>query len=250
MKYSIIKNNFAKASSSYISNAIVQKNIQNTLLKSSTFLTNVNTILNIGIRDISEPNKLSSIFDNAKIDAIDITLDGISTDNDNISLHQLNYDTELDSLPSEYDLVFSNMSLQWTKDFPSLIKKLRYKIKPNGYLIFSVPIAGNFAELENILRTNSMPKFESIIDILIKNDFYPISQKINQEIRFGDFRSMLRHIKKTGINSYTGSQAPNTAKLRTFIRQNNPTNLTYKAGIFICKKGVINAETIYNSDRY
>ncbi|ANU52572.1 methyltransferase domain-containing protein [Acutalibacter muris] len=47
---------------------------------------------------------------------------------------------ELDSLPHDYDIVFSNACLQWVPDHPSLLPRLMGLLKPGGLLAVQIPM--------------------------------------------------------------------------------------------------------------
>ena len=46
-----------------------------------------------------------------------------------------------------YDLIFSNMALQWSFDIPKVFEKCHSNLKQNAMLAFSLPLKGSFFEL-------------------------------------------------------------------------------------------------------
>lgn len=57
---------------------------------------------------------------------------------------QCDVSRELDSLPRDFDLVFSNACIQWVPDHPGLLPGLMGLLKPGGMLAVQVPV--NFKE--------------------------------------------------------------------------------------------------------
>lgn len=48
--------------------------------------------------------------------------------------------TDLDALPHDFDIVFSNACLQWVPDHPTLLPRLMELLKPGGMLAVQIPM--------------------------------------------------------------------------------------------------------------
>lgn len=77
--YNQVKSNFAKATD-YSKNSTIQNQVRQLLLEQTlnysrlVSYNHTNNILNLGVRDLSEPLELNRIFSAKQIDACDITL--------------------------------------------------------------------------------------------------------------------------------------------------------------------------------
>lgn len=146
--YDQVKSNFSKAYG-YSKNSTVQNQVRQLLLVQTinhSKLVNYNhtdTILNLGVRDFSEPLELSKIFCANKIDVCDIVLPKNSANIDNINTFKLNFDKDLELISGNYDLVFSNMSFQWSQNLELLIKNISNKLNNRAILAFSIVLDNN-----------------------------------------------------------------------------------------------------------
>jgi malonyl-CoA O-methyltransferase len=83
---------------------------------------------------------------------------------------------DFDKIPAkahQFDLVFSNMALQWSLDFTVTIEEISRVIKKNGCLAFSLPVDGTFAQIKKFLYQLTGERH--------LNEFMPISQ-ISQKL--------------------------------------------------------------------
>lgn len=241
-KYKNIKDNFS-STDSYTKNAIVQTNVRENLITKcldNLKMRNIKNILNIGVRDISEPIELQNRFLAKQIDVIDLTLENISeqTKNKNITFHELNFDKDLDKLPQKYDLIFSNMSLQWSKDLNKLLETLNKKLNEQSMFAFSTLLEKNFHELSGIFRINKMLTKESILNLMKKNGLICLyEESYFYKLDFNSFSDLRNHFKSTGITTYTGKNSSSKAfSVRSLIKNKSIYSLTYHVGIFICYK--------------
>ena len=63
---------------------------------------------------------------------------------------------DADALPfscDSLDLIFSNFVLQWSACLPRLLQQLALLLKPEGWLLFSLPVAGTLQELRESWRS-------------------------------------------------------------------------------------------------
>ena len=141
------------------------------------------------------------------LDILDICIpDDLKKHPDVNKYFNLNFDHDMDLInDNSYDMILSNMSLQWSNDFNKVVKNISHKLMKRGILAFSVLLDENFGELENILRVNNMHSSNFIIECLSNNGFENIHfYEYKETIKFDSFRSMVKQIKDTGVASYTG----------------------------------------------
>ncbi|MBK2044131.1 biotin synthase, partial [Allofrancisella guangzhouensis] len=157
-KYNKIKQNFFYANE-YSNNATVQTLVRKQLLNISLEFVNtpVNNLLCLGVRNTSELLELNNTFQPNTLDIVDLALPNLSNSQiynvKNISFFELNFDQDLHLLTKSYDLIFSNMSFQWSNNLNNLISNLKRKLNSKSLLAFSTLLSGNFYEITNTLRT-------------------------------------------------------------------------------------------------
>ncbi|MED7818859.1 MULTISPECIES: biotin synthase [unclassified Francisella] len=241
--YNKVETNFSNANQ-YTQKSSIQNKVRQLLLAETlkySKLPNYNhihKILNLGVRDLSEPFELNRAFNPNKIDIGDIAPPQNSNSIKNLNTYKLNFDKDLDIVANDYDLIFSNMSFQWSQDFKNLIENIASKLNNRSILAFSTILDDNFYELKDILRINSMYNKSSILEFIKKanlNCLYDNSFYINQN--FNSFKEVINHLKSTGVNTYTGNKANhNYKKIKQLYSDKNQFNLSYHIGLFICFK--------------
>lgn len=241
--YNKVETNFSNANQ-YTQKSSIQNKVRQLLLaetlKYSKLLNynHIHKILNLGVRDLSEPLELNKAFNPNKIDIGDIAPPQNFNSIKNLNTYKLNFDKDLDIVANDYDLIFSNMSFQWSQDFKSLIENIASKLNNRSILAFSTILDDNFYELKDILRINSMHNKSSILEFIKKanlNCLYDNSFYINQN--FNSFKEVINHLKSTGVNTYTGNKAShNYKRIKQLYSDKNQFSLSYHIGLFICFK--------------
>lgn len=139
-----------------------------------------------------------------------------------------------------FDLIFSNMGLQWATSLSQSIALLSQYLVPGGILIFSMPIDGNFPEIKSLSKL-ALPSQEVIIDILKSERFEVIEFNIKTlSETFTNQLELLKSLKGVGANY-------NKLKNRRSFGLSRPKNqdifvvstnaqLTYKIGIYLAMK--------------
>ncbi|MDE4996805.1 biotin synthase, partial [Francisella tularensis subsp. holarctica] len=79
-----------------------------------------------------------------QIDACDISLSKNSHIMSNIKMLKINFDKVLRLLKNDYDLIFSNMSFQWSQIIEKLIRNLTKKLYNSEFFYFSTLLVYNF----------------------------------------------------------------------------------------------------------
>ncbi|MFC4891711.1 biotin synthase [Pseudofrancisella aestuarii] len=241
--YEKVKHKFS-STKDYNTNSIVQNNVKEQLLDISYKLVEnikISNILNLGIRNMSEPLELYNKFNPKKLDIADLTLANITTENfskQNINFFELNFDEELHLLNSKYDLIFSNMSFQWSKDLNELIKNLEAKLNEKSVLSFTTLLSDNFYEISKILRVNEMPTRDSVLRIVDNHNLMSLYTDVfYYTLEFHNFSSLIDHLRKTGVHTYTGESSEiNFRQIRNLLNKDYSYKLTYHVGLFICYK--------------
>ncbi len=146
---------------------------------------------------------------------------------------------------NKFDLVFSNMALQWSLNIENSLQEINRIMQPNGYLICSLPIKGTFQEMKNRLYQLSGEEYfndffdlHELSDKITNAGYALLEQKVDcHATNFSSFFEMLYSIKHVGANYK--KQKINGIKLqRKFLTQIEQKNiaLTYKIALIIAKK--------------
>lgn len=138
-----------------------------------------------------------------------------------------------------FDLMFSNMALQWSHNLAITLANLYNHLLPAGVIAFTLPLAGTFCELtENC--TLPFYRFEQIEQLLARSNFTILHASSTSEVQqFASKLSALKSIKLTGATYYGLSKYTPTIFAELLKARNLPDSgfcLTYKLGIFIAIK--------------
>ncbi len=152
---------------------------------------------------------------------------------DTIDFSLQDFDDDLSAIGA-YDILYANMSLHWSRDFKDLINRLKLQLKQPGYLCFSIPLQHTFRELSNF-RINHFKSHASIIKLLTCSGYeLCFSNELFEQVSFPNQRCQLKHLKKTGVDTYVGSKTYNLSTVRQYLNINKPASLTYHIGVYIC----------------
>ncbi|BDU50267.1 malonyl-ACP O-methyltransferase BioC [Haliovirga abyssi] len=221
-KEKVIKN-FSKGAKTYDKYAKVQKYMAEKLNK--LFIEhkekNINCdmnskkqILEIGNGTGILTEYILKKYKNLNMDLIDISPEMIKISKEkfkNIN-NNLNYivgDAEEYDFNKKYDLIISNATFQWFKDFENTINKLYDSLNNGGEIIFSTFGKETYNELRKILKSIS-EKYDYSQTFYSMNDIEKIIRDIGAEFtlieenyieKFKNVREFLFAIKKIGANS-------------------------------------------------
>lgn len=116
---------------------------------------------------------------------------------------------DFDKIPAKahhFDLIFSNMALQWSLDFTTTVLEINRIIHKNGYLAFSLPVDGTFAQIKKLLYQltnerylNEFMPVSQITQILESHGYEIIDNKIQEyNLSFLNLNAAFNSIKKVG----------------------------------------------------
>jgi malonyl-CoA O-methyltransferase len=113
---------------------------------------------------------------------------------------------DFDRIPAkaqQFDLVFSNMALQWSLDFTITIEEISRVMQQNGYLAFSLPVDGTFAQIKKLLYQLTGERY--------LNEFMPISQ-ISQTLESHGYEIIDNQIQEYNLSFLNLNAAFNSIK--------------------------------------
>lgn len=144
------------------------------------------------------------------------------------------------------DLIFSNMAFQWSLDFKLTLDLIFTQLKPQGVLLFSMPIQGTFENIKLSYKNNFYDLLQ-IQDLLKKTGFTLL--KISQDSFSYDFKTAyqaLKSIKNTGAQTklnlisqeFKKELKKNLCKNLNYFFTDQPGFLNYQIGFFMAYKNI------------
>ena len=243
-----VKYFFNKRAFSYDKYASIQFKAGNYLINRIVSNNNIDRVLDIGSGTGRITDLVFKKFYPVRFDAIDISPEMINIALTNRSSEVINYvcDDFIDFLfktqADSYDLIFSNMALQWEADKIKKVFRQCYKVLSiNGELVFSIPLYGTFNELFNDFNINKFYSLNRIKELLIESGFSKVKNiESDYNLSFESNITRLNSIKLTGANYVIGNKVNNFSKIKKLILEDRIVNkkctLTYKIGYFKASK--------------
>jgi malonyl-CoA O-methyltransferase len=187
---------------------------------------------------------LCTLFPDEKIVAIDFAAHALERAQAKIQSTKVEFllsDFEEKIFQSQsMDLIFSNMSLQWSLQLEHLFEHLHQAIQTNGLLAFSVPVEGNFPEIQTTHKNIFVSQL-TIERLLQKIGFTILmAESAYYQENFDSPLESLRSLRKTGTTVLVDAQAEqglsHAKSLNHILVDANSTTLTYHIGFFIAQK--------------
>lgn len=137
------------------------------------------------------------------------------------------------------DLIFCNMGLQWCESLFNTIKLWHDYLIQQGILLFSIPIEGNFPEMQPAHKL-LLPTHNEIIKTLKAAEFELMDYDIKTiSFLFPNQLSLLKSLKNVGAN-YNKSTNANLGlqkiKPQHIFTTTTNRKLTYRIGIYLARK--------------
>ena len=238
-----VKDSFNKGSLNYDENSSIQKKISKNLL--DFFFDEVKennerfSLLDLGCgtgfcsKIISENTSLTNIH------LLDISHEMIKKskirfENKNAFFFKNDFDS-FDNFEN-YNLIVSNMSLHWSKDFSKLIKTILYSIKKNSILLLSFPNARSFNNLKDKHKKfiNDFPNEKTVKELVNNTKFYFKMKRIIHEQEYSDIILFFKSLKKIGAN--VSNNPYNILDLYSLRRDKNKVKVNFDISYFFIRK--------------
>ncbi len=132
-----------------------------------------------------------------------------------------------------FNLVFSNMSLHWSRNLQKNLLTINNNMASNGIIAFTIPLDGTFTELACASR-NNFHRYQDILNHLADAGFEPLSC-FHESLTFiySSWITALKSIKATGANYVFNREKKS---LTGSLSLSNKPNLSYHIGYFIGRK--------------
>ncbi len=241
----IIRQNFDRASITYSQYDDVQKKAAFDLVsKMMSVCPNLNPdkILDIGCGTGNLIRELYKIFPQSAYHINDISASMLERTvkkfENKIDFKTIHGDVERLNLRNNYDVIVSNMCLQWSDDLNLVIENL---LKHTKILVFSCLLKDSFKEWYDLLEKHdiqyasrlypSQKEIHSLINKLNKNILH--ESQNNSTRSFCNAKESVKYLRNIGANS-SKSSISDFVKVRSFLKTHDKIcNLRYNLGFFI-----------------
>ena len=135
-----------------------------------------------------------------------------------------------------YNLIVSNMSLHWSKDFLKLIKKILNSIRKNSILLLSFPNSRSFNNLktEHHKLINDFPNEKKMEELLNNKKFYFTMKRMIHELEYGNIMLFFQSLKKIGAN--VSNNVYNISDLYSLRRDRDKVRVNFDISYFFIRK--------------
>lgn len=151
----------------------------------------------------------------------------------------LDFDRPLPFPASSFDVIFSNMAVQWSTDLPALLAQTYHLLKQGGILCFSLPTTGTF----NRLNARSVNDFHTrtALEAYLRTSGYSLllSETHATDYAFQDPIAALRTLKAIGANTVKTRFPALRGKgwlNKLFIQPSKEVRLDYHISYFVARK--------------
>ncbi|MCH7296260.1 malonyl-ACP O-methyltransferase BioC [Acinetobacter higginsii] len=216
----LVAQRFAKAGQSYVEHAVVQKQISAQLFEylKEYCPQNLDSVLEIGCGSGNLTYLCESYFQVEQLFLNDLYAD--------VDQHFLNFkyvnwligDVEQLTLPQSLDAVISSSALQWMLDLPALLQRIYAALKPNAFFGFSTFGPDNLTEIKQLTGQGlTYVDLESLKRQLEQQGFeILLIQQEHKQIYFDHPKSVLQHLKATGVTATAQSHRWTKQSLQQF----------------------------------
>ena len=216
----LVAQRFAKAGQSYIEQAVVQKQISAQLFEYLKMYCpqSLPSVLEIGCGSGNLTHLFHSYFQVDQLFLNDLYADVDQHFSTIENIAWLIGDIEQLHLPQSLDAVISSSALQWMTDLPTLLHRIHDALKPKGYLGFSTFGENNLIEIKKLTGQGlNYVGLESLKRQLEQQGFeILLIQQDHKQVYFDHPKSVLQHLKATGVTATAKSHRWTKQSLQQF----------------------------------
>lgn len=249
----LVAERFSEARHTYRDNALIQHSVARRLWELSRehlrMPANGAEVLEIGVGQgvltdlyhTSLPDATLTLWDIADIDTASLPR--------NARFERCDAETAISSAPTKYDLIISASTIQWFNSPGGFIEKAAQALAPGGVLAIALYGPETYRELTRVTGNSlNYPTLGTLLSAAEKASLQPVEAKEETvSATFDSLKSLLRHIKLTGVNALERKQAGatsgrgNTSKAVAILRHyptapDGSATLTYHPIYLILKK--------------
>ena len=238
-----VKDSFDQGADCYDKHSSIQKEISKNLL--DLFFNEIKekkegfSLLELGCGTGFCSKKISENVSLTRIHLLDISNNMIKKSkirfkNQNVSFFKNDFDF-FDNFEN-YNLIVSNMSLHWSKDFLKLIKKILSSIKNNSILLLSFPNSRSFDNLKTKHHKliNDFPNEKKMEELLNNKKFYFTMKRMIHELEYKNIMLFFQSLKKIGAN--VSNNEFNISDLYSLRRDRDKVRVNFDISYFFIRK--------------
>lgn len=216
----LVAQRFAKAGHSYVEHAVVQKQISAQLFDylKAYYPHSLGSVLEIGCGS----GNLTHLFQ-PHFQVEQLFLNDLYADVEQYfpSIDKINWligDIEQLVLPQCLDAVISSSALQWMTDLPALLQRIHQALNPHGYFGFSTFGPDNLTEIKQLTGQGLTYIDHDVLQQQLEQQGFEvlfIEQEL-QQVYFDHPKSVLQHLKATGVTATAKSHRWTKQSLQQF----------------------------------
>lgn len=216
----LVAQRFAKAGQSYVEHAVVQKQISAQLFEYLKMYCpqSLNSVLEIGCGSGNLTHLFQSYFQVEQLFLNDLYDD---VEQHFSSVDKINWligDIEQLVLPQCLDAVISSSALQWMMDLPALLQRIQVALNPHGYFGFSTFGPDNLTEIKQLTGQGLNYIDCDVLQQQLQQQGFEILliQQDHKQVYFDHPKSVLQHLKATGVTATAQSHRWTKQSLQQF----------------------------------
>ncbi|MCH7697122.1 MAG: malonyl-ACP O-methyltransferase BioC [Proteobacteria bacterium] len=221
---------FNIAAPGYDNVALLQQTVAKSLLERLELINiSPENILDLGSGTGMAAKMLAKIYTKARVTQTDLAFNMLNTSRSNARRffsRQSYVCADADDLPfkaSVFDLVFSNLMLQWCSDADRVFNGVKQSLRADGLFLFSsfgpdtlFELRESWATVDSTVHVNAFIDMHDIGDALIRAGFeQPVMETERLILSYDDVYSLMRELKSLGAhNVVRGRRKSLTGKRR------------------------------------